>query len=586
MLFKPKYLIDGCYIVTESLVWFMAMRLITTFFARDHLSALTTEISSLSTELVGDELRRSTIETLTNELSTVVIGPSLFLIIGLASTAFLFKRLLNYLQIDGPFAAILVLMATLLSINFTLHIHLASWNIWDVSPIVDGLQFGQTDLTTENIIRQATQPLDLSKYLARQELTSVLMGFSLVWIRFLFAGSGNITTGKVSRSWGLGFIASVLFLFVSGISNIPLVLYVAVQFIFGALTLSLAYQTGVRPDRNNVSKLTPWAYSLAGTILVLCLIGAIFSLATVLNLSPIIHAISNVVGSIISQILILLFTPFFWIFQMLLDLIGPANSEYISQDQCSELLKAATEATRRGDTVLADQLNTEYQTCLAPPPVAEGTETTSDLPAWVGTSIKAFGLFVAGYLLYRITLFIVGLKRTTTNDEADDAERFTSSSEGSSLSDLLNALLPGRERKSKDWVDKHEIYQLWDRLERSGTSRGLPRFINQTAFEYADEHEIRLKTPALAIALMFDKARYGHEYPDVTEVMNAQVQLQLWEDKIPATDALREFIQNARQPEDIEKDRWLEDLANELKQQQEHEQDQRVIADDPDALPY
>ena len=42
----------------------------------------------------------------------------------------------------------------------------------------------------------------------------------------------------------------------------------------------------------------------------------------------------------------------------------------------------------------------------------------------------------------------------------------------------------------------------------------------------------------------------------------------------------------ARQPEDIEKDRWLETLANQLKQQQEDEQDQRVISDDPDALPY
>lgn len=585
MIFKPKYLIDGCYIVTESLVWFMATTIITTLFARDHLSNLTTEISSLSKELINDELRLSTVEIFTNQVSTIVVGPSLFLIIGLATAAFLFKRLLNHLQIFGPFAAILMLMATLLMINFALHVHLASWNVWDVSPLVDGLQFGQTNLSTENIIRQTTQPFNLSKYLAQQELSSVLIGFSLVWIRFLFAGSGNITTGKVSRSWGLGFIASVLFLFVSGISDIPLVLYVAVQFIFGALTLSLAYQTGVRPDQSNVSKLTPWAYSLAGTILILCLIGAIFSLATVLNLSPIIQTISSVVGSIISQILILIFTPLFWIFQMILDAIGPANSEYVSQDQCSELLKAANEATRRGDTILADQLNTEYQNCLTPAPLAEGSGT-STLPAWVGTSIKAFGLFVGSYLLYKLTLFIVGLRRTSTNDEEDDAERFMSSSEGSTLSDLLNKLLPVRERKSRDWIDKHEIYQLWDRLEQSGTSRGMPRFVNQTAFEYASEHEERLETPALTIALMFDKARYGREYPDSADVMTAQVELELWEDQIPASDALREFVHAARQPEDIEKDRWLETLANQLKQQQEDEQDQRVISDDPDALPY
>ncbi|HIE84198.1 MAG TPA: DUF4129 domain-containing protein [Dehalococcoidia bacterium] len=564
----------------------MAMRLLTTFFARAHLSNLTIEISSLSKELVSDDLRRSTVELFTNELSTIIVGPSLFLVVGLAATAFLFKRLLNYFQIEGPFSAILVLMATLLMINFALHIHLASWNIWDVSPVVDGLQFGQTSLSTENVIRQTTQPLNLSKYLAQQELTSVLMGFSLVWIRFLFAGSGNITTGKVSRSWGFGFIASALFLFISGISGISTVFYVALQFILGALTLSLAYQTGVRPDRNTVSKITPWAYSLAGTILILCLIGAIFSLATVLNISPIIQTISSIVGPIISQILIWIFTPLFWIFQMLLDLIGPADSQYISQDQCTELLKAANEATRRGDTVLAYQLNTEYQTCLAPAPLTEGGAETSDLPAWVGTSVKAFGLFVGGYLLYRLTLFIVGLRRTSTNDEDDDAERFTSSSEGSTLSDLLNALLPGRERKSRDWIDKHKIYQLWDRLEQSGTSRGMPRFVNQTAFEYAAEHEKRLETPALTIALMFDKARYGREYPDSDEVMSAQVKLELWEDQMPATDALREFVHAARQPEDIEKDRWLETLANELTQQQEQERDQRVISDDPDALPY
>ena len=586
MLFRPKYLIDGCYIITESLVWFMAMRLLTTFFARGHLSNLTIEISSLSKELVSDDLRRTAVEIFTNELSAIVVGPSLFLVIGLATTAFLFKRLLNYLQIEGPFAAILMLMATLLMINFALHIYLASWNIWDVSPVIDGLQFGQTSLSTENIIRQTTQPLNVSKYLAQQELTSVLMGFSLVWIRFLLAGSGNITTGKVSRSWGLGFIASVLFLFISGVSDIPMVVYVALQFILGALTLSLAYQTGVRPDRNTVSKITPWAYSLAGTILVLCLIGAIFSLATVLNLSPIIQTVSSVVGSVISQILILIFTPLFWIFQMLLDLIGPANSQYISQDQCSELLKATNEATRRGDTVLAHQLNIEYQTCLAPPPVNEAGGETSDLPAWVGTSVKAFGLFVGGYLLYRLTLFIVGLRRTSTDDENDDAERFTSNSEGSTLSDLLNTLLPGREMKSRDWIDKHEIYQLWDRLEQSGTSRGMPRFVNQTAFEYANEHEERLETPALTIALMFDKARYGRDYPDSDDVMSAQTKLELWEDKTPATNALREFVHDARQPEDIEKDRWLETLANEMKQQNEYERDQRVVSDDPDALPY
>ena len=585
MIFKSKYLIDGCYIVTESLVWFMAMRLITTLFARDHLSNLTTEVNSLSKELINDELRLSAIEIFTNQLNTIVIGPNLFLIIGLATTAFLFKRLLNYLQIQGPFAAILLLIATLLMINIALHIHLTSWNIWDISPVVDGLKFGQSSLSTESVIRQSAQPLNLSKYLAQQELTSVLMGFSLVWIRFLFAGSGNITTGKVSRSWGLGFIASVLFLFVSGISGIPLVLYVALQFIFGALTLSLAYQTGVSPNQNNVGNLTPWAYSLAGTILILCLIGAIFSLATVLNLSPIIQTISSVAGSIISQILILIFTPLFWIFQMLLDLIGPANSQYVSQDQCSELLKAANEATRRGDTILADQLNTEYQTCLAPPPLNEGS-TTSTLPAWVGTSVKAFGLFVGSYLLYKLTLFIVGLRRTSANDEDDDAERFISSSEGSTLSDLLNSLLPVRERKSRDWIDRHEIYKLWDRLEQSGTSRGMPRFVNQTAFEYASEHEKRLETPALTIALMFDKARYGREYPDPNDVMTAQIKLELWEDEIPATDALREFVHAARQPGDIEKDSWLETLANQLKQQKEHEQDQRVISDDPDALPY
>ena len=585
MIFKPKYLIDGCYIVTECLVWFMAMRLVTTFFARDHLSNLTAEINSISKELINDEIRLSTVELFTNQLNTIVIGPHLFLIIGLATTAFLFKRLLNYLQIQGPFAAILLLMASVVMINFALHMHLTSWNIWDVSPIVEGLEFGQTSLNTENVIRQTTQPLNLEKYLAQQELTSVLMGFTLVWIRFLFAGSGNITTGKVSRSWGLGFIASVLFLFVSGISDISLVLYVALQFIFGALTLSLAYQTGVRPDRNNVSKLTPWAYSLAGTILVLCLIGGVFSLVTVLNLSPIIQTITSVVGSIISQILILIFTPLFWIFQILLDLIGPANSQYVSQDQCSELLKAANEASRRGDTILADQLNTEYQTCLAPPPINEGS-VTSSLPAWVGTSLKAFGLFVGSYLLYKLTLFIVGLRRTSKDDEDDDAERFTTSGEGRTLSDLLNTLLPVRERKSRDWIDKHEIYQLWDRLERSGTSRGMPRFENQTPFEYADEHEKRLETPALTIARMFDKARYGREYPNSDDVITAQVKLELWEDKMPATDALREFIQAARQPEDIEKDRWLETLANEMKQQQEHEQDQRVISDDPDALPY
>ena len=193
---------------------------------------------------------------------------------------------------------------------------------------------------------------------------------------------------------------------------------------------------------------------------------------------------------------------------------------------------------------------------------------------------------MGGYLLYRLTLFIVGLRRTSTDDENDDAERFTSNSEGSTLSDLLNTLLPGREMKSRDWIDKHEIYQLWDRLEQSGTSRGMPRFVNQTAFEYANEHEERLETPALTIALMFDKARYGRDYPDSDDVMSAQTKLELWEDKTPATNALREFVHDARQPEDIEKDRWLETLANEMKQQNEYERDQRVVSDDPDALPY
>ena len=114
----------------------------------------------------------------------------------------------------------------------------------------------------------------------------------------------------------------------------------------------------------------------------------------------------------------------------------------------------------------------------------------------------------------------------------------------------------------------------------------MPRFENQTPFEYADEHKKRLETPALTIARMFDKARYGREYPDSDDVITAQVKLELWEDKMPATDALREFVEAARQPEDIEKDRWFETLENEMKQQQEHEQDQRVISDDPDALPY
>ena len=561
----------------------MALRLLSTFFMRGHQASLLSDIQRQPAEPINQDLLIAAKQAIESTTDTIVSGPNLILVIAVAASAFLFRRLLDYLGIGGRIAVFFMFIMTILSINVALHLHLSSLQFWNTAAIFDSFDEARLPAVTNDLLNHIVDSGGVTAYAGDQIVALVLAGFLMIWIRFLIVGASNVTVSKVSRSWGIGFLANLILLILGGLNGIPLAPFVAIHFVLGAFTLALSYLNGVRPETGVKGKLAPWTYSLAGTMFILCLVGLLFWLITKIDISPIFNPLFDLLGEIIGRIMVIILTPIFWLLKFFLSLLGPQSSSSMAPEPCGELLKAVNAAISKGDTILADQLNKEYKACLAPP-AQNLQDEASQVPPWIGTALKSFVLFVLGYAFYKIFLFIVGLVRGNNETDDEASERYTTPNSSGSLLELIQDLLPRRKSTSKAWMQRHAIYSLWGELEKDGSLRGMPRSSDETVDEYAGAHQKYLGTPAHPIAQLFDKARYGRIFPDENDLHKAQNALIDWRKSSLITEELKDQVQAARNP-DFESDR-ISDAEAALRERNEKERDQRLEADDPDALPY
>mgnify|MGYP003316553298 CR=1 FL=1 len=100
----------------------MALRLLSTFFMRGHQASLLRDIQRQPAEPINQDLLITAKLAIENTTDTIVSGPNLILVIAVAASAFLFRRLLDYVGIGGRIAVFFMCITTNLSINVAIHL--------------------------------------------------------------------------------------------------------------------------------------------------------------------------------------------------------------------------------------------------------------------------------------------------------------------------------------------------------------------------------------------------------------------------------------------------------------------------------
>ncbi len=518
---RRQALLDGVFVAAEAVVWFMVIRVLATSAERSFRAELEQRIvvAEIAREIDASAAARA-LDVLRGAMDAPA-GPPLLLVILAAGMAFAGMRVLHRSGLDAGVGAVVLLAGSVVALNIVLHLALAgSVRFWDASGLV---RFFSTPG------EYFAAGMDLQAFVRDPKIggahgsaiTIVVVGMTLMWLRFVIGARATVTFDRVTRSFGLGFVAVLLITVVAAASGQGgLALYAVPHFILGAFGLAVANQARAVPT-DGERREVPWMTAVGATVAALIGGALLFSAAIYLNVGALVDIAGTIALRAFEISLAIVVYPLFWILEPIVRWILPDVDfdiwERLSQFQ---LLQPNEEQAQ------------EVGRRRLPGPVV---------------NLLQFALVLGiGWMAYRLTRLLFGRKRSVK--ETVEASGGVASMAPAGFREVLRDLLPGGGReRAATWVNRQAIYRLYARVVRASYDRGLRPLPGETPIEFSATAARMLDGPSLGgVGVAFDRARYGRHLPAEGEVAALARQVEEWERAVPASDEIRERVAGAR----------------------------------------
>lgn len=512
--------LDAVFVTTEAVVWFMGIRVFASVAERAYLIELEARlVGAVELHQVDGGGAPRALLVVRDALDSPA-GPSIWLIILVAGSAFLMMRGLSRARLGPGLGAAAVLLGSVAILNLFLHIAIAGdVRFWDVQGFIsfmgDQSPYFVASVDLAEFVRD---PVLTGSH--GGTLTVVVAGLTGMWLRFLLAARSNVTFERVLGSFGAGFLAVLVIMAVAAFVGAGgLAPYGVAYFILGAVALAIANRARVTPTEGERRE-APWAAAVTGTVALLVIGSLLVGLIAYFNGAAALQLLGTAALRAFEVVLSVIVYPLFWIFETIFRLVLP--------DTPNDVLERL------------DRFRL----------VPEDAEIVEDgairVPGGVLNLLKFLAAIALGYVLFLLARLLFGRRGGTTDLAEATGGEATSTPTG--LRALLRDLMPGpRAPTGASWTRGRPIYRLFVRTLNAAEERGLNRLPGETPVEFSNVSARLLDGPDLAtVGAAFDRARYGRHFPANEETARLAQAVAAWELRQPATEELRERIAGAR----------------------------------------
>jgi len=507
------------FISAESVAWYVVLRAMAGATLRAAVQPLTTDVErGIATgSYAGNEAEAETaLHVLRDALASTPGGPSLLVVLLTALGAFLLARWLARAGLPAGLGVLVGLLVSIVALQLLIRLALAGdLAIWDGS----GLErfFGQPgDHFASNVDADSFVADPSLHRVAGSPAVITVAGLVALWFRFAAAGRREVSFERVLRSAGIGFMAALGGAAIAGFGGVHGVAsYLLLYFVLAVLALSVAHAVRALGDAPEDAAAWrrdgPWAISVAATLGGVALIALLFGLLAALDVGRVLAPVGEVSGRALTWLLELLFAPVFWLVNTALRwIIGDASIDVF--ERASEIMDGADD------------------------PPTDTRDPWLRLPGWAANLGRAALIAVVLWVGYRLGRQIFSRVSRRSGEQYTET-RAAVAEGGDGLFRRLLARRGGRPAASAEWLRRHDIYRLYGRVVGVAAARGLERQPGDTPLEFARVAMARLPAappaPFNAIALAFDRARYGRRFPEAEELRPLEQALTAWEHAHP-----------------------------------------------------
>ena len=491
----------GLYVLAEALLWFIALRTFASSVERNRFADLAQDIERgiRTSDFLQPDRAQDALAMAEIAADAAVGGAPMIVVLALAFAAFGLMRVLAMSDLPAAARAAAGVSGSILFVTAGIQVSLADGAPWE-GGILAGIvgEVGAAEFV-------ADPNVDRLRGVSR---TVTVVGLTVLWLRFLFAGRGPVTFDRVLRSFGIGFavvVVTTLFAHAAG-ADVAGAL-VLPYFVIASLALATSHAARAPEDDTAVRRDAPWAISVVGTVGLLAAIALVFGLLMLVDAQRAFDPIGRAAGWLLTWVLIIVLTPIAWFVELVLGrLIGEVEFQQVGMD--------IQEATTAEDEEVRDGV--------------------IQFPRWLPDAIRGLAVAAILVLLYRVGLLLFRRGRRGTEEAYTEVRR---TSQGGNLASLFGRLVPrprGRVVESWDWLAQSRAYQLFARMLDDSAARGIDRSEGQTPLEFGDDAGRRLRAPPFPdIAQTFDRTRYGRHEPDDGSLDDLERRLEEWEQAHP-----------------------------------------------------
>ena len=519
-----KSVTQHLFVLTESFVWFIAIRVTASTLDRDAMGDIARDLESGFGGPVGDAHIIGAAISLRAAMEHVTSGPSLPSVILAAFAAVFVSRMITQMRMSRSLAALVGIVSSIVLINILLHITVGGdLRIWDNSTLVNFLSApGETFAGMDEVADFLIDPDPARVHGA--SLGPILVGLSLLWVRFLYVGRAAVSFEQVLRSFTVGFVAVMFFVVVAEIAGVPSVVWALPYFVLGMLGLAVANAARTVEGEQSLGASVPWMASALVTMGLLTAIAGLFGLLAMLEVERALTPVGSILLTMIGWVLVIVLTPVFWLISSIMGFFFQgANTEFLNN--------------------LGQNFN-----------VSEGIDREGkdgiNWPGWIFDALKLLFFTIVVSLLWLLGRFLF-FRPPDDGDEGPYVEERSAAS-GVGIGGLFRNLFSGRTKPSTpDWLARHRIYPVFARTVNGAEDRGFMRRPGETPIEFARAATLPLDAALFSdVAAVFDAARYGRHYPDDTDVEALAQSLIEWERMHPATAELRQTVRRDADDDD------------------------------------
>lgn len=486
----------GLYVLAEALLWYVVLSTFASSVERNRFSDLAVNIGrGLRAGDFQQPDRAQDARTMAEiAAESATGGAPLIVVIVLAFAAFGLMRLLARSDLPAPARAAAGVSGSIVMVTAGIQVALADGAPWE-GGILAGIV---GEVGVQEFV--ADPNVDRLRGVSR---TVTVVGLTVLWLRFLFAGRGPVTFERVLRSFGVGFagvVVTTLFAHAAG-ADVAGAL-VLPYFVIASLALATAHAARAPEDETAVRRDAPWAISVVGTVGVLSVIALLFGVLMLFDAQRAFDPIGHAAGWLITRVLIIVLTPVAWFVETVLGaLVGEVDFERVGID--------VDETAEEGELEVGEGL--------------------VEFPGWVPDALRGLAVAIILVLLYRVGLLLFRRGRSGTEQAYEEVR---ASSQTGNLASLLRRLAPRPrgDEESWDWLARSRAYRLFARTLDDAQARGIERHAGQTPIEFGADAGRRLLAPPFPdIAETFDRARYGRHEPDEGTMGDLEQRLEQWE---------------------------------------------------------